>query len=63
MSQDEIVHVTQEVVRTVEVPVAVEQLVEKVVERIQQHHVPVHREEHVTVPVMTSYAIQNAVQV
>ena len=42
---------TREVVRTVDVPITQEVVVEKVVERVVHESVPVHREEHVTVPI------------
>ncbi len=35
-------HVPHEVLRTVEVPVPIEQIVEKVVERVEQERVPRH---------------------
>ena len=57
-SQEEVQQVTQEVIRTVEVPVPVEQIVEKVVERVQHEHVPVTREEHVTIPVYSQQVVQ-----
>ena len=37
--------VPHEVLRTIEIPVPVEQLVEKIVEKVQHVTVPVHREE------------------
>ena len=53
----ETVQVPHEVIRTVEVPVPVEQICEKIVEKIVQVPVPVTRQEHVTRQV-----VQNCVQ-
>lgn len=51
----ETVQVPHEVVRTVEVPVPVEQIVEKIVERIVHVPVPVTRQEHVTHPGLSKH--------
>ena len=54
LSQEFVEQVTQETVRTVEIPVPVEQIVEKVIERVEEQRVPVHREEHITIPIHTT---------